>query len=217
MNVSDVRTRLKRTFGDESGVQVTDDDITRWINDGQRQIVASNENLLEKTALTSTVADQQEYTLPADILVLRLVKYKSSGSTAYFRLQPYTFSEFNEYVDGWDADTSTKGEPIMFTTHMDKLIIYPVPDTAITDSLKIYYNRKPTDVDDATDTIDLPVLYHETLVKYCLTQAYEMDEDWEAAGIKANEMTSDLGILRDREDWKLREFYPTITVLAEDL
>lgn len=36
--VADVFRRVKRTFGDEAGVQITNSDIIDWINDGQVEI-----------------------------------------------------------------------------------------------------------------------------------------------------------------------------------
>src|ERR1041385_4536998 len=99
MNVSDVMTRIKRQFGDESQVQVTDSDIIRWINDGQRQIVMNNEGLLEQVAYTSTVINQQDYTLPVDLLIMRTVHLKDPNSASYFNLKYYTFTEFDQLVD----------------------------------------------------------------------------------------------------------------------
>lgn len=216
MNVSDVMTRIKRQFGDESGVQVTDADILRWINDGQRQIVMQNEGLLEKTAFTNTVALQQSYSLPADILILRSVHLKDAASGSYFKIKGHTFSEFDEYVDGWDGTVVDRGFPAMYTVFENQLKLFPLPETAQANGLKIYYNRSPVDVDDSLDSLDLPLLYHEVLVKYCLQQAYEMDEDWDAAQVKAVEANADVTILRGRDDWKNQETYPVITILVED-
>lgn len=216
MNVGDVMTRIKRQFGDESGVQVTDADIFRWINDGQRQIVMQNEGLLEKSSLANIVADQQDYSLPADLLILRTVHIKDTVSGAYFKLKGYSFNEFDEYVDGWDGTSIDQGAPTMFTVYESKLKLFPLPQVAVTSGLKIYYNRSPVDIDDSLDSLDLPLLYHETLVKYCLQQAHEMDEDWDAAQTKAVDANADITILRGREGWKNEEVYPRITVLLED-
>lgn len=216
MIVSDIQTRIKRQFGDESGVQVTDADIFRWINDGQRQIVLNNENLLDKTAFASSVDGQQEYSLPSDILILRSVYFKGSGELSYFRIKGYKPTEFDEYIDGWDGTSYNEGSPMCYTIRVNKLIAFPIPESSITDAFKIYYNRKPIDVTLVGDTPDLPVAYHEALVKYCLAQAFEMDEDFEAAGAKLSDWERDVNLLRGREDWKNQETYSTITVLAED-
>jgi hypothetical protein len=41
----DVVQRIKTQFGDNSGAQLTDDVIYRWINDGQQEIVNHSKTL----------------------------------------------------------------------------------------------------------------------------------------------------------------------------
>lgn len=216
MNVSDILIRVKRAFGDESGVQVTDADIIRWINDGQRQIVMHNEGLLEKVSLADTVANQQEYGLPADCMMLQSVRYKGPSDPSFFRLRGYHLNEFNELIDGWDGSVYTQGTPTAFCVQAGKIELFPIPDYSLVGSIKIYYNRAPVDTTLLTDVPEIPVLYHEVLVKYCLAQAYELDEDWQASGIKAQDMAADLNLLRGKDDWKKQDTYPVITVLLDD-
>lgn len=217
MIVSDIMTRVKRQFGDESGVQVTDADIIRWINDGQRRIVMHNEGLLETTALANLTENVQDYSLPTDLLIFRALSIKVTGDHTYRHVKGLDFPKFNEYIDGWDGDESYRGIPLVYTLFAGKIRFYPIPDQTVSNGIKIYYNRKPTDVASGSDAIDLPILYHETVATYCLQQAHEMDEDYDAAGMKASEMSTDLTTLRGREEWKEQETYPTITVLPEDL
>lgn len=217
MIVSDIMTRVRRKFGDESAVQVTDADMIRWINDGQRQIVLKNETLLEKTAVTSSVQGQQEYTLPVDLLILKFIQYRESTSTAYYKLRGLTPVEFNEYIDGWADGGVSQGTPTAYTIFSGKIVSFPTPQTAVTDGFKIYYNRSPVDVASASDTPDLPLLYHNALVSYCMQQAYELDEDLESAGSEVAKVAEDIDLLRGREDWKTQETYPIISVCAEDM
>jgi hypothetical protein len=215
MNVAEIQTYIKRQFGDESGVQVTDADIFRWINSAQKQIVLQNESLLEKTATTSTVVSQQSYDLPVDLLKLTGISYRSSTDGAYYRLKGYSLADFNEKVDGWDGTTET-GDPFCYTINEENIILYPIPATAVTAGLKIYYNRKPAVVTLTSDIPELPELYHDTIIKFCLKEAYETDEDWDAAGNKGQEFDTELNFLRGKQDWKVQEHYPVITVLFED-
>lgn len=217
MNVSDVMTRVRRSFGDESGVQITDADLLRWINDGQRELVKHNETVLETTATANIVAAQQEYTLPADLLILKHITFKADGWTSYNPLKAFSFSQFNMMVDSWDGTQNPPDSPSIYTRYANKLILFPIPSKNLTSALKIYYNRKPTDVTNPADALDIPYQYHEVLVKYCQSQAYEMDEDWDAAQIKDAATASDIALLRGREDWNIQEFYPTITVREEDM
>lgn len=217
MIVSDIAMRVKRTFGDESGVQITDDDIIRWINDGQRAIVLQNETLLEATATVASVAGQAEYALPVDLLIPRGVSFKGVGGLSYRPLVSLTRNEFNSQVDGWDGSANGTGTPEIFMLFANKVMFYPIPSTSTAAAIKFFYNQKPVPVVGQMDTPGLPELYHETLVKYVLLQAYEMDEDLEAASAKGQQISGDLNLLRGREDWKNEETYPTIFVREEDM
>lgn len=215
MNVAEIQTYIKRQFGDESGVQVTDTDIIRWINSAQKQIVLQNESLLDKTATTTTVVGQQTYDLPVDLLKLTSISYRISTTTPYYRLKGYSLAVFNERIDGWDGTTET-GNPNCYTISENKIILFPIPSAAVISGLKIYYCRKPVAVVLTTDTPELPELYHDTIIKFCLQQAYEVDEDWDAVGNKAQEFDVELKLLRGKDDWKVQEHYPVITVLSDD-
>ncbi len=217
MKVSDIITRVQRTFGDEAGVQLTTDDITRFINDGVRELIYRNESLLQKTSTANSVAGQQEYTLPVDLLILRGVSWKDTGESSYHKLKGRTLNEFNEYIDGWDGSDFGSGIPVTYMVFEDQITFFPTPSAATVAAMKIYYQRSPVDVVLATDTPDIPSIYHEIVVKYCLQQAYEMDEDIEAVALKQKDISDSVNYLRGRSEWTPEETYPTITIRAEDM
>lgn len=218
MNLSDIKLRVKRQFGDESGVQITDDDIMRWANDGQRDIVLRNESVLQTTSTTNSVEGQQAYGFPANLLVLRSIHYKRvDGDQGFYKLQGMSYTEFDEHIDGWDGTTYNPGYPMVYTTYADQILLFPVPVSSETDNIKIIYSRQPTELTSDVDEIDLPVAYHNTVVDYCLTKAYQLDEDWNAAGYLAQEYTSSVNLNKERENWGNQEVYPRITVDIEDM
>lgn len=217
MNVTEIQTWVKRQFGDEAGVQVTDADIIRWINSGQREIVRDNEGLLEKVSTTNSIAGVQEYSYPVDLLTLRGITYRDTSTTSYFKLKGYSFTEFNEYLDGFTGNVYANATPEVFTVYASKIYLFPIPDVSVANGIKIYYNRTPIDVAIGSDIPELPVSYHESLVKYCMKQAHLMDEDPEAATLQGQELASDLAVLKGSETWKIQERYPVITVLPEDM
>lgn len=217
MNVGEIGTRVKRTFGDESGVQLTDADLLRYINDGCRAFVLQNEELLQTVGTANAVANQNTYALPVDLLTLKTVMFQNAGDPSFYNLKGMTFNEFNEYMDGWDGATLYTGGPMAFMRYGDNITLFPTPSASGTNNIKIYYNRKPTEVALLTDVPDIPVLYHEVLVKYCLSQAYEMDEDLDAAALKGQQIAGDMTLLRGRsESGQQQETYPMITILEED-
>ena len=60
--VGDVYNVVKRIFGDESGVQLTNDDIVRWINEAQVDISKQNQ-VLQTTATVAVTANTATYAL----------------------------------------------------------------------------------------------------------------------------------------------------------
>lgn len=216
MKVSDIITRVQRTFGDEAGVQLTTDDIIRFINDGVREILYKNESLLQKTTTANSVANQKNYSLPTDILILRGITWKDTGQSSYHALKGLRLNEFNEYIDGWDGTDYGSSVPLVYMIFEDLITVFPTPSVSTAAAMKLYYQRSPVDVALSSDTPDIPSIYHEILVKYCLQQAYEMDEDVEAVALKQKDIMESVNFLRGRSEWTPEETYPTITVRAED-
>jgi uncharacterized protein DUF6682 len=216
MNVSDVKIRVRKTFGDEASVQVTDSDILTWINDGQREVVMHNPELLEKIVTTDALQETQDYPFPIDLLQLRSIAYRTDSTTSYFRLIGKSLQEFDRLIDGWDGPSLGLGTPRFYCAYNNIVKLFPIPDIASTNGIKLYYYRLPTDVSLDTDVLDLPISYHGAVVEYCLKQAYEMDEDWTSVGNKAQEFNASVEGQKAREKGTNTEYYPTITILPED-
>lgn len=217
MNLSDVKTRVKRQFGDEASVQITDDDIVRWVNDAQRDVVMKNETVLQTTATTNSVANQQSYTFPADLLVLRGIHYKRmDGDPAFYKLRGMSYTEFDEYIDGWEGTAYGPSHPVVYTTYANSISLFPIPVNSATGNIKIIYSREPVDLANDSDVIDLPVPYHNAIVDYCLARAYELDEDWGAANNMSAQYDTSVRLNKERENWGNHEAYPRITVNLED-
>lgn len=217
MNLSDVKIAVKRMFGDQSGVQLEDTDITRWVNEAQREVVRQNEEVLQKISLADIVANQNLYDLPSDHFVLHTVRYKSSTAINYRKLMGMSLVQFDTYVDGWDTGNNFKGDPQIFCVQADQIAIFPSPIQSSTGGLKLIYSRTPSTIDSNNDELDLPVAYQDAVVNYCLRQAYIMDENPEGAAQIHSLMERDMRTMKQFEGWNPRDRYPSITVLDEDL
>lgn len=216
MIVSDIVTRVRRTFGDEAAVQVTDADIIRWINDAQYEIVKRNDGALQKTSFINIVTGQSSYTLPTDLLILRSLRYKFSAMLSFSALKYKNMQEFDDSIDGWDGNAYTTGNPQFFTMYEGKALLFPTPNESVTNGIKVLYNYKPTDVVTTADSLALPLIYHNTINKYCMWQASLMDEDLEPAQMYQSDFQSDVSLLQTRETQEATATYPTITTLGYD-
>jgi hypothetical protein len=205
----DVATYVKRQFGDESAVQITDEDIWRWINIGQIEILNKNP-ILKGRAETNIIVGQYEYTLPVDVLSIQSIRYNGSP------LDTMSFQEAEAYILNQDPGRTQKGTPAFWYEWAGLINLYPTPDISLTDGLVIYYVAMPVNVTQTTDILSIPDRYYNTLLHAVLQQAYELDEDWTASGNKANQFESGINNLAEEENNSARAFYPTITILTED-
>lgn len=209
MNVTDVVNRVLRKFGDEASVQITQDDIIRFINDGQKEIAFKNE-ILQAVGTMSVVGGQADYSFPADLLTL---------NTMYYDNQIVKFmkgTDYDNFIRDTDPQTTNSGKPLVYTRWASSFTLYPKPSEDLADGLKIRYTRRPTDVTSLTDELSLPLEYHSVLVDYCLQQAYETDENVEMTAMKSQQVQTGIDELKELETFKDREMFPTVSVLPED-
>lgn len=212
-------TRVQRQFGDESGVQVTSDDILRWINDAQREAFSQHENLRQASTLMNLTAGTDTYNLTTSMVTIQAVRVlMDSSSTSYYDLKYMSESMFAELINGSGGSDYPADIPAFYTRGdaSGTFRIWPRPQTSITNGLKVIYSRYSTDLSTLNDALDLPEYYHQYVLEYCLMKAYEMDEDWEAADKKAAYVQSTLDFNNNREAWFGRQTYPVIGVVDED-
>ncbi len=209
MIVSDVVKRVRRQFGDDFKGRIGDNDLFRWINDAQREIAIENK-LLQKNTTQALSAGVAKYAVPADILQLHSITRNG------FLLQGYSLKEFQAQNE--DSDSQVTGEVTSFTVWAGNIWIWPYPavGTSAPGNIVIYYTRIPADVDALADAIDLPLIYHNRVVEYCMAMAMELDEDREGYALKMQEFKVGVAATKNEsEDLKIDQ-YPGITVVPED-
>lgn len=217
LTLAQIKMDVKRIFGDESGVQITDTDITRWANRALSEIVQQNDGLLQAVAQTSLVANQQQYSPPAGMLTIKKIRVKRDTDLSYFKIEGMTYQEFDEYIDGWKGTYyGTSPIPSVYMYFANMISVFPIPTDNVTNGMEITYSRRPASLVADGDIPDVPEEYHDAIIDFVLYQAYEMDENWEGAGNKSMQFTSALQSNRNREDTMTQATYPRITVLAED-
>lgn len=207
--VSEVITHIKRQFGDESGVQVTDDDIIRWINQGQEEIFRRSEPV-KSEAVTDMTSGVTNYTMPSDVLKVQSLLVNNKP------LERKSYQEAEEYILYNDPDNSQTGTPLIWYEWAGTFILWPVPDATQTGAIKIRYIKAATKVSATTDILAVPDPYYNRLLEFVLSQAYELDEDWSAASTKAEQFGTNLDA-QANQDSVSTNTYPRITVLEDDM
>jgi hypothetical protein len=205
--VSDIATAVKRQFGDESGTQITDADIIRWVNQGSEQIAIS-ENIKRTNISTPSVTGQNQYTFPSqNIIQILAIFYKGVP------LQSVSFEQAqNTILENLDASTVKSAQPTNWYEWGDSIFLYPTPSGS-GDTINLYVTLRPVQITSLNDTLNIPDTYYNPLLQYVMGQAYKLDDEFDKAQFEFTQMETSL----DRLDPAVsNQLYSTITISPED-
>lgn len=211
--VSDVLNEVRRTFGDESSVQITDIDIIRWINAAQREILAKNK-VLKAVGTTAITQGVSEYSLTGlNVYQIQSIHYQGQ------KLEYRSFQDAEEYILSDDPSKTTSGSPILWYEWGGTINLWPVPDTTDPAGLKVYYIKEPTRLSstNTAQVLDVPDIYFENVLQFVLAKAYELDEDQENSQYKLAQFTSRIEGIAGQEQSPEQDTYPRISIREEDM
>ena len=208
--VADIAEYVKRQFGDEAGVQITDQDILRWVNAAQRELNARNE-ILRGVGSTDLTAGVTEYDI-SSIDMLKIHSLYVNGKPIEHR----SFQAAEEYIISQDPNRVSTGEPRVWWKWGNTLGFWPKPDASVTDGIKIYFISAPNNIDDINGTLEIPDDYYNRVIEYVMAQAYELDEDSDSSRVKLDQFSDGLSRMAGQHDRTAIETYSTVTVLPED-
>ena len=197
--LGDVFSFVKRQFGDESGVQITDTDITRWVNQAQNEIVNKNP-MIQATAEGLSVQGTQTIdlnTIAPNLLQLEAVIYDG------WPLEPTSLERLKADIGGPDA--ATQGTPQYFYVWGNKIYMWPVPSTS-SKSIQVNYSAHPSSVSGAADTLGVPDRYYERVCEYVMSKAYELDEDWQGHQVNKQAFEDKLTEVREGDKTQIGAF-----------
>jgi hypothetical protein len=209
--VQNVADSVKRQFGDESGVEVQDQDIIRWVNDAQYEISIKNPEVNAGIVTVNVTANQTLYPLLAnvpDMLVIHSIHFQGEY------LNNLTFLEAQQTIIRSD-DTQTDSKPDFWYEYAGTVNLWPKPNTSVPAGLTIMYSKAPELITVLGQTLSVPDSYFKAVVDFCLTQAHEMDDNFQASNVKQQQFETALQVQANRTHAQ-DGMYPTIIMLPED-
>jgi hypothetical protein len=199
--VANVMTAVRRMFGDEAGVQVQDSDIIDWINDGQDTIVNRN-RILKSRAFTNSIVGIAQYRYPDDqIEQVESIHYNGVP------IKSISFAQAEQEIRYWDSTPPI--DPVIWWEWAGSFTLWPAPPAPA--PIVIYYTLRPQPIKNASDLLSIPDKYFQTLVNYCLQQAYELDSDWQAAQQKQSQFEAAVNAFGEEERTGEHMTYETVT------
>lgn len=165
MLVSDITRKVQRLFGDSSAFIVFDQqDIYDWVNEAMLLITRKTHCL---TAKNSAAASTYPATLPADWIITKRVTY----DTPEVPLKMMNIED----LDAYGINPAEVDYPEFYYIFNGKLNLFYTPGG--TKQVHHYYVKTPTAVSAVGNTPEVPVSYHEDLVRFCLMRAHERNQD----------------------------------------
>lgn len=202
----DVAANVRRLFGDESGVQLEDGDLARWINMGQYEIARQNK-VLKSRGVTTAMPGQSNYalTLGAPILQIESVRLGS------VRLVPTEFTTVDANFVEYPANA--KGDPRIWYRWGDEIVLWPTPKTA--EELSIFFTAAPVAVAEfnAATPLELPDEYFLPLIDFCMSKAHEMDDNPQSQEISIKQYADRMTSMNDEERGGQSLAFPTINIV----
>lgn len=128
------------------------------------KILATELGCVEVSTTMSTVASTREYTRPSDIQRIFRITYDST------KLKKINFTD----VDKIEGDTEDEGDPEYYYEYGSYIGLVPTPTEIKT--LKIYYNKIPTQLSASSTAFSIPPEYAHFLTDYVLSLMYLKDQ-----------------------------------------
>lgn len=180
-----------RFITNTNSVTFSDANSYRLASERQKQILkvltSLKEGYLETTNTQNLVAGTQNYAIPASLRVKRAeVLYSATGIW-----RPITFFDINERYAA--NDSTSVGQDFTVDTPYadvsgDNLMLYPIPDSNVTNGLKVWYIAVPADFTATSDTPVIPTDWHRLLADLVALDVRQMKGEISAAQSSQEEL-----------------------------
>jgi hypothetical protein len=176
MNLTTVVRKVQRLFGDTPAeIVITQTDIFDWVDEAQLQITRKT-HCLTKSA-TGLAASTFPLNLPADWIMSKRLLY---GKTVL------KFVEIDD-LDGLSYDATVPVDtPTVYYIFNKQLNLYPNKGANDTTQLQHDYVCTPTPIATIATPLDVPISYHEDIVRYCIMRSHERNENYKAQQISSD-------------------------------
>lgn len=142
--------------------------VHSWILQSQDEWDYDDSNKTDFPVLTtSLVANQQDYSLPSGTIRIKRLEITYDGVN-WYKAEPFDINERGTATDTTSiADDFNESSPF-YDTLGNSILLYPIPDTAITAGLKVFIDRivaefTSAEVSTGTKVPGFDVNFHDIL------------------------------------------------------
>lgn len=178
--------RVVDTLQDSTSVRWPINELVRYLNDGQREVILNRPDAMVTNATLTCVAGSKQ-TLPSGgAKLIEVVRNAAAGSTKR-AVRMINREILDAQTPNWHNLTGTIESLHFMYDPRDPRVFYVYPPALTTTQLDIVYSAYPADVTepadgsdytDVTGNISLPDIYSNVLQDYILYRAYSKDSEY---------------------------------------
>ena len=167
-------------------VRWTDDELLRWLSDGQRTIVAMDPSLGMVTSALKLVAGTQQ-TLPAGAFLLLDIQRNAGkdGQTPGRAITVVSRENLDRTDPNWHASLRSDVTYHYIYDPKQPLVYYVYPPSTGQSYVEVSRATTPPDFTALTDVVTIEDLYQTALFDYVMFRAHQKDSDYSAGDQKA--------------------------------
>lgn len=185
VSAQSVVRRVVETLQDNTSVRWPVNELVRYLNDGQREIVLHRPDAMV-TNTTLTLAAGSRQALPANgVKLIEVVRNNSASSKRAVRLVNREI--LDAQAPGWHAIPGAAEVLHFMYDPRDPKVFYVYPPALNTAAIDIVYAALPTDIAEPADgatwtavtgNISVPDIHANALQDYMLYRAYTKDSEY---------------------------------------
>jgi len=181
--------RVTDTLQDKDNIRWPREELLRYINDAQREIVLQRPDSSLKTVPQLLTANDTRQVLPTDgVRLIEVTRNLVSGGTQPGKAIRLTSREvLDAQVPLWHATTpvATISHFLFDIRNPRVFYVYPRPTSNV--YVETIYSSAPQDLMSENDVLTLDDIYSNAVIAFVLMRAYQKDEDYarnlDAAGM----------------------------------
>ena len=174
MTPAQIVTAARRKYNSASSTFFADAEIYDLIYQAELEIATVTKCLEGRTVISGgSVAGTQSYAFPSGVLELKRVEYDGT------KLTPIDFRQ-DDALTLADANATAQGTPIYYYVWDSTIYFRPIPATS-SEQIRLYYYKEPVAVTTASQTLEIPALFHMSMVDRVVAELAAKDQNFETA------------------------------------
>lgn len=200
--LADMRTSVLGTLGENGSGFITSSDVNGWLNNGLNLATEATQSV-QAESYTTSVANQAEYALPPDLILLQKV-FVGDDELLQASIGEWRYRKENA--------SSAGAASRIYAEWNGTLFLYPAPEDSGS-TIRLYYLKAGSDLSGDSDVPDLVTTLHHILEDYALYRAYLKMRRLDMAAAHKTEWVEGVRLLKRRYGPKMSDYGSRIRVV----